>query len=117
VPEELPHYPYAVVGLLTSRIATAAARLLVSGQSTQPAGTRQRLYLIASRNAGVVVIVSALALMVRSPMLGSLAQYGISPQRISTSSRSPVSRFSLTMGWKVCGATFQLGPKSGTDGP
>ena len=36
--------------------------------------TRQRRYLIASRNAGAVVMVSALALIVRSPMLGSFAQ-------------------------------------------
>ena len=29
----------------------------------------------------------------------------------------PVSRFSRTIGWNVCGATFQLGPKSGMTGP
>jgi hypothetical protein len=27
------------------------------------------------------------------------------------------TRFSRTMGWNVCGATFQLGSKSGRDGP
>src|ERR1700733_6526353 len=41
----------------------------------------------------------------------------MSPHRIRTISRSPVSRFSRTIGWNVCGATFQLGPKSGMTGP
>jgi hypothetical protein len=34
---------------------------------------------------------------------------------MSTSSRSPVSRFNRTMGWKVCGATFQLGQRRAID--
>src|SRR5215468_2163123 len=43
---------------------------------------RQRFLRIESRNAGVVVTVSDRALSVRVPMLMSLAQDGISPQRI-----------------------------------
>jgi hypothetical protein len=44
-------------------------------------------------------------------------QIGNEPHRIYTISRSPVSRFNRTIGWNVCGATFQLGPKSGMTGP
>src|SRR5438132_7133879 len=43
---------------------------------------RQRLVRIESRNAGVVVTVSDRALSVRFPMLMSLAQDGINPQRM-----------------------------------
>lgn len=43
---------------------------------------RQRFVRIDSRNAGVVVTVSDRALSVRVPMVMSLAQDGISPQRI-----------------------------------
>jgi hypothetical protein len=45
--------------------------------------------------------------MVERPILASFAQKGISPQRISTISRSPLSRFSRITGWKVCGATLK----------
>src|SRR5215469_13343653 len=43
---------------------------------------RQRLVRIESRNAGVVVTLSDLALSVRFPMLMSFAQDGINPQRM-----------------------------------
>jgi len=65
-------------------------------------GTRQRRYSIASRKADAVVIVSAWALMVRSPILGSVAQYGTSPQRIITNTGSLVSRLRRMISWKVC---------------
>src|SRR5882672_7100458 len=41
------------------------------------AGTRHRLLLNASRNEGAVATVSALALMVESPICGSFAQYAV----------------------------------------
>lgn len=40
-------------------------------------------------------------------------QWESQPQRIMTVSRSTASQFNRMTGWKVCGATFQLGPKSG----
>src|SRR6266699_69413 len=48
---------------------------------------RQRLVRIESRNAGVVVTVSDRALSVRVPMLMSLAQEGMSPQRMVVNMR------------------------------
>jgi hypothetical protein len=45
------------------------------------AGTRQRRYLNASRNAGAVVIVSAFALIVRSPIRGSFARHESPPHK------------------------------------
>lgn len=67
--------------------------------SYQPsAGTRQRWRLIGLRNAGLLVTVSDLALIMRFPTEMLLAQLGTSPQRISRilrsvrdSSRSPAS--------------------------
>ena len=56
----------------------------------------------------LLVICSARALIVEKPLKASrfFAKNGINPQRISTSSRSPVS-FSLRItGWKVLGATL-----------
>jgi hypothetical protein len=50
-----------------------------------------------------VVIVSAFALIVRSTIFGSFGPERNETHRISTSSRSPVSRFNRTMGWKVWG--------------
>jgi hypothetical protein len=41
----------------------------------------------------------------------------VSPQSHQDDLTLPVSRFSRTIGWNVCGATFQLGPKSGMNGP
>src|SRR5215472_17774417 len=49
---------------------------------------RQRLVRIESRNAGVVVTASDRALSVRLPMLMSLAQDGINPQRIVVKRRT-----------------------------
>jgi hypothetical protein len=63
----------------------------------------------ASRNAGLVLSVSALALIVLKPILPSFAHHGIRPQRIRASSRSSESRLSRTTGWKICGATLDEG--------
>jgi hypothetical protein len=71
-----------------------------------PAGRLEHgLYLIASLNAEAVVIVSAFALIVRNRCWDVFAQEGISPHRVSTISRSPISRMMPITGWKVCGAT------------
>jgi len=53
-----------------------------------------------------VAKVSAFAFIVESPILAFFAQKGISPQRMSTISRPPVSRFSRMTGWNVWGATL-----------
>jgi hypothetical protein len=51
------------------------------------AGTRQRRRFIASPYVGLVVMVSALALIVLNATLASFAQYGKRPQRMIASSR------------------------------
>ena len=66
----------------------------------------QRRFFIGSRQLLDVVIVSALALIVVSPLisLSPFVKNGTKPQRAKTSSRSFVSLFCRTMGWCVVGA-------------
>ena len=54
------------------------------------ARTRQRCFRKGSRNEGLVAAVSARALIVRAPTLGSSDQDGISPQRIIAACRTGV---------------------------
>ena len=56
--------------------------------------TRQRLRLKASRNEGLSATVSALALIMPLPMERSLAQKGMSPQRMNPARRDspPINR-------------------------
>src|ERR1035437_4344286 len=65
------------------------------------AGTRQRRRFKASRYVGLVVMVSALALIVLNAILASFAQKGTRPQRMTVNSRPPVSESSLTHGRKL----------------
>src|SRR6267142_1761244 len=62
---------------------------------------RHRFVRMESRNEGVVVTVSDRALSVRFPMLMSVAQEGMSPQRIVENLRDflPCSRRTVTTGW------------------
>jgi hypothetical protein len=73
------------------RVGGVAVFLQVAGRGNgkASAGTRHRLLLNASRNEEAVATVSALALMVESPICGSFAQYGIRPPRQSRSLLSP----------------------------
>src|ERR1022692_4390066 len=52
------------------------------------AGSKHRRLVKASRKAGLLAIVSARALIVLKPILASLAQVGIRPQRASEKCRS-----------------------------
>jgi hypothetical protein len=74
-------------------------------------GHRQRRRFIASRYVGLVVMVSAFALIVRNATFASFAQNGTRPQRMMASSRSPVSLSSLTTGCILCGATLKDGAR------
>jgi hypothetical protein len=59
------------------------------------------------------MISSASALMVEKPILMSLAQNGMRPQRITSRLRSPVLASKRTTGSGSVGATFQLGAMLG----
>src|SRR5665213_2753622 len=63
----------------------------------------QRRRFMASRYAGLVVIVSALALMVLKAILPSFDQNGTRPQRMTVNCLWPVSLSSFTTGCIVCG--------------
>ena len=56
----------------------------------------QRRRLNAARKEGFSSTVSARALIMRAPMLGSLDHEGISPHTVSAHSRSPVRGLSRT---------------------
>ena len=58
--------------------------------------TRQRRFLNAERNAGLVSTVSTRALMHELPILASLAQLGIRPHLALKNSRSSPSRMNRT---------------------
>src|SRR6516162_9625142 len=73
----------------------------------------QRRRWNASRNAGLLSIPSALALMFAKPTLRSLAHNGTRPQRRRSRLRSPALRSYRTTGSKSVGAAFQLGGKLG----
>jgi len=57
---------------------------------------RQRCFFSAVRNDGLSASVSERALIIRLPIAGSFAQRGTSPQRTSTSSRSPAGVCRMT---------------------
>ena len=67
----------------------------------------QRRFFIGSRQVGALVIDSARALSVDRPLMShnSLVKNGTTPQRASTSSRSPDSLLYRMTVWKVVGAT------------
>src|SRR5215472_11445056 len=73
---------------------------------------RQRLVRIESRNAGVVVTVSERAFSVRAPMLMSLAQDGISPQRIVVKCRDFLAFSLRTVRTGCVGAMLYRGRSS-----
>src|ERR1700716_354823 len=67
----------------------------------------------ASRNAGLLATVSAIALMQRTPILMSLAHHGTSPHRSRSSERRP-SRSRRTTGSVSVGAPLKVGAVFGT---
>src|SRR5690242_14567336 len=74
--------------------------------------TRQRLLLKLERNAGFSGAVSDRALIMRSPMAGSLAHEGTRPQRARATVLGPASS-ERTMGTSWVGETLKRGESSG----
>ena len=74
---------------------------------------RQRRLLKAERKAGFSATVSARALIMRAPMLGSLAQAGISPQRNKHNWRVSLPPGCRTTATGCVGAMLNRGTKGG----
>ena len=91
--------------------------LFTSRRCEQRHHAGRSLSLSILSQAGVALEVSFSEISAAPPQFANGIQKGIRPHHMRTISRSPKLRLSQTMGWNVCGATFQLGSKSEREGP